>query len=135
MCVAAAQVAHAFPALVGDGPSWATLSSMNDEARRIAVGPNGRPTEYPAAWGEVQPGESAAFDVDFEFPGLLWSPEQRYLVHFLPPTALGLDAWLDARNVRLVAVGPDHAARLASAQWKKLFDCTSADCAVYVRRP
>jgi hypothetical protein len=76
-----------------------------------------------------------AFDLDFEFPGFLWSPELRYPVHFLPPeVGEGMTRWLDDRNVKLLAVGPAHAAMLAP-QWQKRFDCSSSDCAVYVRRP
>jgi hypothetical protein len=85
----------------------------------------------------VGEGEAAAFDVDFEFPGLLWSPELRYPVHFVPAqTGPSLAAWAQERQVRLLAVGPVHQAQVAlePERWEKLFDCRSTPCAVYRRR-
>lgn len=135
MLVGAMQITTAWPSLVGDGPAWSELWAMSDDERRMAVGPNGRPTDYPEAWSQVGPNESVAFDVDFEFPALLWSPELRYPVHFLPLVA-DLPAWLEHRHVRVAAVGALHAAMFEASpnEWRKLFDCSSSDCAVYVRR-
>jgi hypothetical protein len=127
------QVHAAWPGLVGDGPPLQTLWALNDEQRRVAVGPQGRPTDYPQTWTLVQPGESIAFDRDFEFPGLLWAPDLRYPVYAMPDGSP--PEWLVARNTRVVAVGPRHRALVeASPQhWQKLFDCRSVECAVYVR--
>lgn len=126
-------VHHAWPGLVGDGPEWSAFLQMTDDERRVAVGPHGTPTDYPPAWAEVGPGESVAFDIDFEFPGLLWSPDLRYPVLSVPKNEVDLEAWLDARNVRLVAVGERHRAELSDA-WVHLFECRSSPCAVFVRR-
>lgn len=86
---------------------------------------------------DVGASEAAAFDLDFEFPGLVWSPEMRYPVYFVPKTTAGaLDSWLDEHRVRLLAVGP-VARRVIEREperWSKLFECQSSDCAVYVRR-
>ncbi len=125
------QLHAAWPGLVGDGPPLQTLWSLSDEQRRVAVGPQGRPTDYPHLWSLVKPGESIAFDADFEFPGLLWAPDLRSPVSVLTDTA---DAtWLEARHVRVVAVGPRHRQLVEAGRWHKLFDCVSADCAVYAR--
>jgi hypothetical protein len=111
---------------------------MTDEERRMAVGPQGRPTDYPPAWELVASGESVAFDPDFEFPGLLWSPDLRFPVYAVPArrTNSELSGWLDDHRVRLVAVGERSRAVVEGApeKWSRLFDCRSADCAVYVRR-
>ena len=131
------QLVHAWPGLVGDGPAWEALWAMDDEERREAIGPSGRPTDYAASWSRVGTAEAAAFDVDFEFPGLLWSPEMRYPVHFVPQATGGaLASWLEERHVRLLAVGPVHGALIERhpERWEKLFDCRSSACAVYLRR-
>ena len=131
------QLAQAWPGLVGDGPPWANFWAMTDDERREALGPDGPPTDYASSWSKVKAGESVAFDVDFEFPGLLWEPELRYPVHLVPPaTDPELVAWLDQRHVRLLAVGPEHQAFVERelANWEKLFECRSTPCAVYLRR-
>lgn len=131
------QLQHAWPGLVGDGPSWQAFFEMNDGERRVGVGPYGQPTDYPPAWARVADGEAAAFDVEFEFPGLVWSPDLRYPVYAMPrhAAAATLESWLDAHRVRLAAVGEDNARLLARApDWERLFDCRSGPCAVFVRR-
>jgi hypothetical protein len=137
LAMGGAQLGHAWPGLVGDGPSWLAFWAMSDEERREALGPAGRPIGYAESWARVGAGESAAFDTDFEFPGLLWSPRSSYPVHLVPKSVgEGLGSWLDQNRVRLVAVGPTHQARLEqhAEQWAKLFDCQTAPCAVYLRR-
>lgn len=130
------QLHHAWPGLTGDGPSWAMYLSMNDDERRVAVGPHGRPTDYPPTWDRVGRGASVAFDVEFEFPGLLWSPELRYPVHALPSqaSAEALEQFLDERHVEVVAVGGPHQAWFEHAPgWTRLFDCRSTSCVVFAR--
>ena len=132
------QLQAAWPGLVGDGPPWEAFWAQSDAERRVAVGPQGRPTDYPQAWALVQDGEAVAFDVDFEFPGLLWAPDLRFPVYLLPPdTASGVEVerWLDQRRVRVLAVGPRHRALVEATpgRWRKRFDCRSVECAVYVR--
>lgn len=104
----------------------------------MAVGPQGPPTDYPAAWAEVARDEAAAFDPEFEFPGLIWSPDLRYRVEALPrqKTSEALSAFLDERKVRGVAVGEHNAELLhqTSGTWERLFDCRTSSCAVFVRR-
>lgn len=136
--VAAAQIAHAWHGLVGDGPPYSTFLSMSDDERQVALGPSGPPRDYPPLWAAVQPGESVAFDPAFEFPGLLWSPTRNYAVELVPRSrdAAAFWAWVQQRRVRVLAVGPEHAALVEAraGQWEKRFDCSSADCAVYSRR-
>lgn len=136
MLVGAGQVWWAIPGLTGDGPGWLAFWSMTETERRESLGPDGRPDDYVASWAKVHPGESVAFDVDFELPGLLWAADLNYPVHLLPNgTRDELVDWLDARRVRLLAVGPQHEALVTnSPQWEKLFDCHSGPCAVYLRR-
>jgi hypothetical protein len=138
LALVAVQLHHAWPGLVGDGPSWQSFLALSDEERRIAVGPQGRPTDYPPAWAQVAKGESVAFDGDFEFPGLLWSPDLRYPVFAVPRrrTAEEFSRWLAEHRVRLVAVGENNQAPLEREpeKWQRLFDCRSAPCAVYLRR-
>lgn len=134
---AAWQLHHAWPGLVGDGPPWSAYLTMSDEERRLAVGPHGRPTDYPPTWQLVATGESIAFDADFEFPGLLWSPELRYPVYAVPrrATAGELSAFLERRAVKVAAVGERNRAVLAAdPRWEPLFECRSAPCAVFLRR-
>ena len=139
LLLVAFQLHHAWPGLTGDGPSLQAFLTLTDEERRVAVGPQGRPTDYPPAWALVGTDESAAFDADFEFPGLLWSPELRYPVYAVPPgrTAAELSDWLEAHRVRLLAVGEAHRGALEREpeKWERLFECRSAPCAVYLRRP
>lgn len=138
LALVAFQLAHAWPGLVGDGPSWESFLALNDEERRVAVGPQGRPTDYPPAWAHVAAGESVAFDADFEFPGLLWSPDLRYKVYAVPRrhSAAEFSNWLSEHRVRLLAVGTLNQAVLEREpdKWQRLFDCRSAPCAVYLRR-
>lgn len=131
-------VTRAFPALTGEGPPLAGYLSMRDEERRVAVGPHGQPTDYPQVWHRVQRGEAAAFDLDFEFPGLLWAPDLHYPVYALRPrsTLEELSDFLTTHRVRVVAVGPHHAELLErTGAWERLFECRSAQCAVYGARP
>jgi len=135
--VCAWQLGYAWPGLVGDGPAWQAYAGLTDEERRLAVGPHGRPTDYPTLWREVGPTEAAAFDEDFEFPGLVWSPDLRFPVHAVPRQGSreGLARWADERRVRVLAIGPKHRGLVDAnpAHWKRLFSCRSVDCAVYVR--
>jgi hypothetical protein len=134
VAVAGWQVVHAWPGLSGDGPQWSTFLSLSDEERRVALGPYGAPAEYPPTWALVGDGEAVAFDTDFEFPGLLWDPRLTYPVYAVPDVG-DFAAWLEARQVRVVAVGPRHGEQLDPGQWRRLFTCKSADCAVYARQP
>ncbi len=138
LAVSAGQVLYAWPGLSGGGPEWSAYLSMNDEQRRMAVGPHGPPTDYPTAWAEVLGDETAAFDPEFEFPGLIWSPDLRYRVEALPrrPTSEELTDFLDGRKVRVVAVGQRNAEMLQQTPgtWERLFDCRTSSCAVFVRR-
>lgn len=130
------QLWHAWPGLVGEGPPLARYLAMTDEERRFAIGPSGSTEHYARAWSSVGPEEAAAFDRDFEFPGLLWSPELRFPVYALPrnPSSSELEAFLLTHRVRVAAVGPENAERLERAGgWTRLFACQSADCAVFVR--
>ncbi|MBM4780561.1 MAG: hypothetical protein GQE15_22925 [Archangiaceae bacterium] len=132
LAIASVSLAWSWPGLTGDGPALSTYWSLTDDQRRVAVGPHGRPTDYPPVWNVVDRGESIAFDETFEFPGLLWSPELHYPVHAVPATTANFDEWLDERRVRVLAVGPRRRAQLGS-RWRRAFDCRSADCSVFVR--
>ncbi len=138
LVLVALQLGHAWPGLVGDGPRWESFFALNDEERRVAIGPQGRPTDYPPAWAHVATGESVAFDADFEFPGLLWSPDLRYPVYAVPrrSSATEFSQWLSEHRVRLLAVGTANQGVLEREpdKWQRLFDCRSAACAVYLRR-
>ncbi|MBL8955556.1 MAG: hypothetical protein JNK82_32575 [Myxococcaceae bacterium] len=137
VAVIAAQVARAFPGLTGEGPSWVSLWQMSDAERRIAVGPEGPPRQFAPLWAELSARDRVAFDGEFELPGLLWSPSLDYSVQFLPrlETAAELQAWLTGHDVTVVAVGSRHAEllRRLPGGWRKRFDCTSSECAVYLR--
>jgi hypothetical protein len=131
-------LARSFPALTGEGPPLERYLSMRDDERRMAVGPHGQPTDYPQVWHRIARGESAAFDLDFEFPGLLWAPDLSYPVYSLKlhSTADELTDFLATHRVRVVAVGPHHAELLErTGGWDRLFECRSARCAVYGARP
>ncbi|MGV3624963.1 MAG: hypothetical protein ACO1OB_29350 [Archangium sp.] len=138
LLVSAGQVLRAWPGLTGDGPSWSAYLDMNDEERRMAAGPQGPPTDYLVAWAEVARDETVAFDMEFEFPGLLWSPDLSHRVEALPKQASveELSDFLEARRVKLVAVGEKNAALLRQTPqtWERLFDCRTTTCAVFVRR-
>jgi hypothetical protein len=133
--VMAVQLFWSVPGLTGDGPPLSTLWALSDEQRRVAVGPHGRPTDYPRVWDAVSRGEAAAFDEGFEFPGLLWSPTLEYPVFSLPKAAdaSSLERWVVEKKVRVLAVSPPHGALLSPDSWRKLFDCRSSPCAVYLR--
>lgn len=131
LAVGVVQLWLSWPGLTGDGPGLETYWSSSDDARRVAVGPQGRPTDYPPLWDAVARGESVAFDEDFEFPGLLWSPALSYRVHALPADA---DATFIERNrVRLLAIGPRSRHLAPSDRWRLRFTCRAADCAVFER--
>lgn len=127
----AAQLWLSWPGLTGDGPRLETYWSMSDDARRVAVGPHGRPTDYPPLWDAVPRGDSIAFDEDFEFPGLLWSPSLTSRVHALPATADA--AFVEQHRVRLLAIGPRSRHLAPPDRWRLRFTCRAADCAVFER--
>jgi hypothetical protein len=131
------QLTHAIGGLTGDGPPLETYVAMSDEQRRFAVGPNGSPGDYARVWSAVGPHEAAAFDLDFEFPGLLWSPTLAFPVYAVPRTATTareLSDFLETHHVTVAAVGPANAERLErSGGWTRLFTCSAAVCAVYGR--
>lgn len=129
--VGAAQLWLSWPGLTGDGPSLETYWSMSDDARRVAVGPHGRPTDYPPLWDAVPRGEAIAFDEDFEFPGLLWSPALTSRVHALPAEADA--AFVEQHRVRLLAIGPKRRHLAPPDRWRVRFSCRAADCAVFER--
>jgi hypothetical protein len=133
--VMAVQLSWSLPGLTGDGPPLSTLWALSDEQRRVAVGPHGRPTDYPRVWDAVSRGEAAAFDEGFEFPGLLWSPTLEYPVFSVPKdvNAERLERWVVEKRVRVLAVSPPRASLLSPDFWRKLFDCRSSPCAVYLR--
>ncbi len=132
----AVQLWWSAPGLTGDGPDLATLWSLTDEQRRVAVGPHGAPTDYPRVWDAVNRGESVAFDEGFEFPGLLWSPTLEYPVRSVPTPKSPdeLERWAEAKRVRVLAVSTARAKTLDPGAWRKLFDCRSSPCAVYLRQ-
>lgn len=134
LALGAFQVGRAVPGLSGDGPPWSSFFAGTDKERRVALGPNGRPSDYPPAWALVGDGESMAFDADFEFPGLLWDPRLSYPVYAVP-AGVDLASWVDARRVRVLAIGPSHRALVdrEPGRWRWLFDCRSAACAVFAR--
>jgi hypothetical protein len=137
LAVGAGQVVHAWPGLTGDGPRWSAFWQMSDAKRRAALGPDGRTDGFAASWHLVGEGESAAFDSEFELPGLMWEPGLSYPVHYVPrSTREELLRLLDERHVRLLAVGPRHRKIIDDEPeaWEKLFDCPSEPCAVYLRR-
>ena len=82
--------------LVGDGPSWSALYAMSDDERRIAVGPNGRPTEYP--------------------PASLKQTRPRVLVVGLSET----DEWLHAGRSDLKLEAVHHADEAIAGLWRTL---------------
>ena len=127
----AVQLWLSWPGLTGDGPPLETYWSLSDDARRVAVGPQGRPTDYPPLWDAVPRGASIAFDEDFEFPGLLWSPTLSSPVHALPAEADA--AFLEQHRVRVLAIGPRHRHLARPDRWRLRFSCRAADCAVYER--
>lgn len=135
LVVAMLQLRWAAPGLTGDGPPLREFVTMSDHERRVAVGPHGRPTDYPPLWANIQQGEAVAFDEGFEFPGLLWSPTMHVPVLALPrfEEREAFETWVRQRNVRAVAVSSEHQPLLAQKQWQKLFDCRSTSCAVYLR--
>ena len=127
----AVQLWLSWPGLTGDGPPLESYWSLSDDARRVAVGPEGRPTDYPPMWDAVPRGESVAFDEDFEFPGLLWSPTLSSRVHALPAEADA--AFVEQHRVRVLAIGPRHRHLARPDHWRLRFSCRAADCAVYER--
>ncbi|MDX2014117.1 MAG: hypothetical protein SFW67_28220 [Myxococcaceae bacterium] len=132
----AVQLWWSAPGLTGDGPDLATLWSLTDEQRRVAVGPHGPPTDYPRVWDAVNRGETVAFDEGFEFPGLLWSPTLQYVVRSVPALSdsPALEPWAEEQRVRVLAVSAERAKTLDPSAWRKLFDCKSTPCAVYLRQ-
>lgn len=129
------QLHASWPGLAAEGPPLEAFWGQSDAERRFALGPSGRTDGYREAWAAVREGEAAAFDADFEFPGLLWAPDLRFPVYLLSGEGAEAERWLEATRVRVLAVGPRRQALVGAqpGRWRKLFGCQTVACAVYVR--
>ena len=139
--VALAQIAYAWPGLTGEGPPLAAYARMSETERAQAVGADGPPTPFLEVRSRVGPGETFAFDQSLELPYLAWESDLRYRAVWIPDTLRtprGVEDFLEAENVRVLAVAEDSPAAAWLTQndsrFVKLFQCKSAPCSVFARR-
>lgn len=137
--VAAQGLAHAYPALVGEGPPLGAYASMTESERLRAVGANGTPTPFFDALERTLPGDVTVFDGSMELPYLAWPPDlSRRAMRIRDDLAPNdVDRIVNDRTVRLLVV--NRGSPLAAAMRGKpetftaLFDCRSTACTVFFR--
>jgi hypothetical protein len=141
--LALAGLVLAAPGFTPDGPPIWRLAGATALQRAEAATAIGQARAWLDARGRVGIGEGFAYDESVEVPGLLWRPDGRGRVEFVPPSVVAgpeLAAWLAARRVRVVALDrrTTRAAwlRARPGAYVRLFGCRTTACEVFaVRAP
>jgi hypothetical protein len=103
-------------------------------------GIDGHERHWREARGFVRDGEAFGYDRTFGLAGLLWRPDGRGRVAYLPNTLRSPEqflSWLEEERVRAVVLGDDEPylgpfARSQPERFLKLFDCPWDPCSVYL---
>ncbi|MCY1006397.1 hypothetical protein OV079_12665 [Nannocystis pusilla] len=139
--LALAGVVMAAPGFTPDGPPIWTLAGATSLQRAEAATAIGQARAWLAARETIGDGECFAYDESVEVPGLLWRPDGRGRVAYVPPEVVegpALAAWLAAERVRAIAVdreGPRAAwLRGQPERFTRLFSCRTATCEVFAVR-
>lgn len=131
-------LAYAAPGLCGEGPPLAAYARMSWAERAVAVGANGRPTDFVEARGRLRAGEVAVYDRALWLPYLLWRSDLANKVVRIPDDASieTIDRILEQEQVRLLVVGRKQpaavAARRAADRFLPVFECREP-CTAYAR--
>lgn len=140
--LALAGVLLAAPGFTPDGPPIWRLGSATPLQRAEAATAIGQARPWLEARGRVGPGESFAYDESVAVPGLLWRPDGRGRVDYVPPSIApgpALDGWIAEQQVRVIALDRDseRAAWLRGQpdRFERLFACRTARCEVFAVRP
>jgi hypothetical protein len=136
--LALAGVILAAPGFTPDGPPIWQLGAATPLQRAEAATSVGQARPWLEARARVGEGECFAYDESVEVPGLLWRPDGRGRVAYVPPEAVegpDLEAWLVAERVRVIAVdrGGPRAGWLRERphRFTRLFPCRTAACEVF----
>ncbi|CAN5607473.1 hypothetical protein BH24DEI1_BH24DEI1_12970 [soil metagenome] len=125
-------------------PSQLSLSALArmPAAERAAAfgGIDGRERHWHEARGFVRDGEAFGYDRTFGFAGLLWRPDGRGRVAYLPNTVASPEQflnWLEGEQVRVVVLGDEEPsfgpwARSQPERFTRLFGCPLDPCSVYL---
>ncbi|MCY1058279.1 hypothetical protein [Nannocystis sp. SCPEA4] len=139
--LAFAGVVLAAPGFTPDGPPiWRLVGATRIERAEAATSV-GQARAWLEARGRVGEGECFAYDESVEVPGLLWRPDGRGRVAYVPPEVVdgpALAAWLGFERVRVIAVdrrGPRVGwLRARPDRFTPLFSCRTAPCEVFAVR-
>ncbi|MDC0719743.1 hypothetical protein [Nannocystis bainbridge] len=136
--LALAGIVLAAPGFSPDGPPIWELGRATPLQRAEAATAIGQARGWLEARGRVGTEECFGYDESVEVPGLLWRPDGRGRVAFVPPEVVegpALAAWLAAERVRVIAVdrrGPRAAwLRAQPERFTPLFGCRTAPCEVF----
>ncbi|MFY0530903.1 hypothetical protein [Nannocystis pusilla] len=116
--LALAGVVMAAPGFTPEGPQIWTLGGATPLQRAESATAIGQARAWLAAREAIGVGECFAYDESVEVPGLLWRPDGRGRVAYVPPAVVdgpGLAAWLTAERVRAIAVDRGGRARRGCA--------------------
>ncbi|PCC66805.1 hypothetical protein SAMN02745121_00465 [Nannocystis exedens] len=134
-------VGLAAPGFTPDGPPIWALGRATPLQRAEAATSVGQARAWLDARAQIGEGECFAYDESVEVPGLLWRPDGRGRVAYVPPELVdgpALSAWLAAEEVRAIAVdrrGPRAAwLRERPDRFTPLFACRTAACEVFAVR-
>lgn len=135
-------VVWAAPGFTPDGPPVWRLAAATPLQRAESATAIGQARAWLDARALVGAGESFAYDDSLDVPGLLWRPDGRGRVDWLPtevPADESLARWFAARHVRVIALdrhGPRAAwLRARPARYQPLFTCRHSACEVFAIRP
>ncbi len=130
---------YAVPGLTGEGPELSRYAKLSWSERAVAVGANGRPTNFVTWRDRLRPGEVAVYDRSLWLPYLMWRSDSSNRVIRIPDDASTsfTRSLLERSRARLVVAGTGQTTAAAVAQEPERFiisfNCAES-CRAYWRR-
>ncbi len=129
---------YSVPGLTGEGPALLDYATLSWTERAVAVGANGRPTNFVTLRNRLAPGEIAIYDRSLWLQYLMWRSDSSNRVIRIPDGASigATKSLLEQPRVRVIVAGTDQAAAAAIAQEPDRFTFSFAcpeSCRAYFR--
>lgn len=130
---------YATAGLTGEGPKLHAYPKMSWQQRRLAVGANGRPSQFVDAITRLRPGQIAVYDKSLWLPYLMWTDDLKNRVIRIPDNAEPeqVTHLLSADEVGVIFAGDDQIASQVIAnqpeKYELLFKCPEP-CTAYYRK-
>ena len=140
--LAAWGLALALPGYTDQGPSLRAVLASPPAGREVAASVDGAEGAWRDARSLVGAGEAFGYDATFWLPGLLWRPDGRGRVAYLPgDLSAPADTlrWIDRERVRVIVLGAPEdgnspVVRAYPARFQRRFRCPVGACTVYAVR-